>query len=167
MDKLERRNYILKQRANGRSLREIGEELGVSRQRIYSIAPVRRRRKVALFIKETVELPKRTAQRRALTASVYFVRCRTAVKVGVSMDIKRRLEGLRAGCPEPVELLATFPGGRALEEWIHAKLASCRLHHEWFQACPAVDHLILELNEKGVPSIDRILGDLSTRHHVE
>lgn len=68
--------------------------------------------------------------------NVYAIRAgeSTRVKIGISQAPMQRLANLQTASPEPLELLYTMPvaNARAVEQLLHAKLASYRLQGEWF-----------------------------------
>lgn len=66
---------------------------------------------------------------------VYFIQSGTngPIKVGTTTDIDKRLFALQAGNPERLVLMATTPGGHALERELHALLARGALGREWFK----------------------------------
>lgn len=71
---------------------------------------------------------------------IYVIRAGGFVKIGVARDPVRRIEGLRAGCPFPIEVISlrTAPGILAfqVERRVHTELAAARVHGEWFQIDP-------------------------------
>lgn len=75
--------------------------------------------------------------------SVYFLRCRDFVKIGVAKSVEDRLATLRTGNPFPIQLLATlrYPSRRnayAVETMLHRSLGRHRVRGEWFHAEPAL-----------------------------
>lgn len=48
----------------------------------------------------------------------------------------------------PLRLLATIPGGRAVESSIHKRLAHLRQRGEWFKDCEELRRAIRELKGK-------------------
>lgn len=56
------------------------------------------------------------------------------VKVGSSIDVRRRLAELGRECPYPLTVLWIATGGRELERHLHRQLEGWRLHHEWYSA---------------------------------
>lgn len=66
----------------------------------------------------------------------YLVECAGLVKIGSAKDVKKRLQSLRTGCPRPLHLLGTLPGGRAVEMRLHAAFDHRRVHGEWFALTP-------------------------------
>jgi hypothetical protein len=69
-----------------------------------------------------------------MTSRIYFIQAGESgpIKIGVSLQVDKRLEGLRTSSPVCLRLLATKPGEQVDEWLLHKKLASHRLHGEWF-----------------------------------
>ena len=71
--------------------------------------------------------------------TVYFIRASGGtgpVKIGYAADVWGRLASLQTGSPVPLCVVATVPGGRALEARLHEQFAQLRSHGEWFHAAP-------------------------------
>lgn len=76
---------------------------------------------------------------------VYFVRLASdegPIKIGCSYTPARRLTDLMCWSPLPLKVLATLPGGFALESKIHRRFAATHSHKEWFQPTPELLSLI-------------------------
>src|SRR5574343_1463671 len=59
------------------------------------------------------------------------------LKVGFTEgSLKQRVEALQTGNPNPLQLLASFPGTRPDEANLHARFASARIAGEWFLPTP-------------------------------
>jgi hypothetical protein len=69
---------------------------------------------------------------------IYFIRSPIAVKIGMAKSAQRRLTVLQTSHPEPLELVATCEGGRALETEYHRRFAAHRLRGEWFSPHPDI-----------------------------
>ena len=70
---------------------------------------------------------------------VYFVQAGGdggPVKIGIARDLGSRLNSLRTGCPDPIVVLATAPGGKNEEAALHERFATHRRRGEWFAAAP-------------------------------
>lgn len=65
---------------------------------------------------------------------VYVIRDRKTrhVKIGISVDPRKRLSSLRTGSPTGMDLLWTSPGGRMLERYLHERFSAHRIRGEWF-----------------------------------
>lgn len=65
---------------------------------------------------------------------VYFVGADGCdlVKIGWTMDVRRRMADLQCGSPIPLKCLKVTRGGRGLESHLHAEFAPERRHGEWF-----------------------------------
>lgn len=64
----------------------------------------------------------------------YFIgnRAEGKVKIGFSSNPQRRIAEIQTGCPFPVEILATEPGGSARESQLHRRFSHLHLNGEWF-----------------------------------
>lgn len=67
--------------------------------------------------------------------SVYMISCFSGsyVKIGHSANPDNRHRDLQTGCPFPLEVLATVPGGSDLEGVLHLWFGDLRLNGEWFR----------------------------------
>lgn len=90
---------------------------------------------------------------------VYFAKAGTAVKIGVSADVEARIKSLRTANHEPIVLLGSVPGGRAVERNIHMRLADYRIHREWFHDCPELQALFSQLMRFG----PAVLGTIKSK----
>jgi len=67
--------------------------------------------------------------------TLYFVQVGGFIKIGVSLDMERRLKHLRAGCPYAVTLLGVIENSSREEEAeLHERFNEDRLHNEWFRS---------------------------------
>lgn len=69
-------------------------------------------------------------------SSVYFADAGGQIKIGWSRKVGARLAQLQTGSAVPIKLLATTPGGLALERRLHKQFHHLRLSGEWFLAAP-------------------------------
>lgn len=80
---------------------------------------------------------------------VYFLRAGEFIKIGKTTgDPSSRVAQLQTGCPFPIEVLATMPGGRGREAKLHKKFAALRAHGEWFHASPVLMAFIDGLSQR-------------------
>lgn len=82
-------------------------------------------------------------------------------KIGWSRAPINRLESLMVWSPFPLEIVATVPGGYALEQNIHSCLARSASHYEWFHATEEVKAFVNRV-AAGVPIEQAI--DLTQKH---
>lgn len=87
-----------------------------------------------------------------LFQGVYFVRCESFVKVGVTGDIRRRYRALMAATPfelTPVGFISsdTYHGALRLEREWHEKLRPWHHKYEWFRAADDALSLIASAAE--------------------
>lgn len=73
---------------------------------------------------------------------LYFIAGAGLIKIGVSTNLTSRLRAIRNSSPVPVELIASIPGGSALEGILHSKFAKYRRHGEWFEDCDEIRQYI-------------------------
>jgi T5orf172 domain-containing protein len=106
---------------------------------------------------EENELRQRQTTNRASRPSfVYFARREELIKIGVTTNIKKRLNDISKGnsMPEgmtvgPVELLVTTPGDRSLEGRLHDEFAEYRVARtEWFESAPPLLRLVRKLQHR-------------------
>lgn len=95
----------------------------------------------------TAKSPGKTPRRMRPVAFVYFVRAGAngPIKIGFAEDVVARMRTIQAHNHEPIELLATTPGGARLEALMHQRFAADRIHHEWFRPSPELLAHISEL----------------------
>jgi hypothetical protein len=75
---------------------------------------------------------------------VYFIQAEgtSFVKIGTSQGHVKRLSGMQTGCPLPLLLLGTCPGGTDEEFEIHKRFAHLRERGEWFRLEPELQDFI-------------------------
>lgn len=73
---------------------------------------------------------------------VYFARLDNRVKIGYSVDPKRRMKGL--SLHDQAELVYVCRGGRSLEKQLHYLFAERRIAGEWFEWCPEIEGWIAQ-----------------------
>lgn len=76
-------------------------------------------------------------------ARVYLIEAASGqIKIGIAIDVDKRLKTLQSAHGDPLKVLAEFAGGHDLEQKLHKALAAYRLKGEWFRPGPWVDALI-------------------------
>ena len=60
-------------------------------------------------------------------------RDRSKIKIGTTVNLKRRMRDLTQSSEGALDLIATWRGGRPLERWWHETYREFRIHHEWFR----------------------------------
>jgi hypothetical protein len=76
---------------------------------------------------------------------VYFIRLGERVKIGVSVNVRRRLKSLQTSCPDRLELLHSAGGTWDDEVQLHKRFAADRLTGEWFRLSPEIAEYIERL----------------------
>lgn len=89
------------------------------------------------FIPEQKDLPKKeekpTEKSQAKKESfVYFVKCESFVKIGISSNLKERINKIKTNTPFEVEVIALFSGSELLESTLHALFSQFKQKNEWF-----------------------------------
>lgn len=71
---------------------------------------------------------------RSIGSVVYFIRSGDGpIKIGLALDVEKRLRGLQTAHHEPLSVLAVTGGGQPQEIAYHRRFAAHRLHGEWFE----------------------------------
>lgn len=72
---------------------------------------------------------------RSVPSFVYFIECSgtRAIKIGIAVDVEKRLATLQTGNPSPMSVIAVVPGARANELRLHMRFRPERLRGEWFR----------------------------------
>lgn len=89
---------------------------------------------------------------RESASRVYFMRHDRIIKIGFSVDPEKRAQALASAV-----ILATEPGGRVLEEAMHAKFSHLRIRGEWFSPGPDLLAYINKL--RGAAGLGAITAD--------
>lgn len=94
-----------------------------------------------------VTLPKRSGGE----PGVYFVRGDRSglVKIGYSVNPRKRMKGLMTGAAEPLTLLFVIRAPRSRERALHARFAKYRTQGEWFEAGPDLAAFIAKRSQHG------------------
>ncbi|MBM7439575.1 GIY-YIG nuclease family protein [Streptomyces sp. HB132] len=82
-------------------------------------------------------------------------RGRSKCKIGTTSDLGTRLPKIYNGSSDPLELMATYPGGEELERALHVWFDLFRKHLEWFyffdvEPKPLVDRAVEVIREHGL-----------------
>lgn len=99
---------------------------------------------------ERERIEERAAATRKVTPGwIYYLLVADRIKIGYTVDVKRRLRSYPPGSP----LLALHPGTKQLEGEMHAKFAGSRAAgREWFLDTPEIrDHIKEVITEFGEP----------------
>lgn len=80
--------------------------------------------------------------------TVYFAQARTdqaTVKIGFTSDLAKRQQNMSVSTPGGVAILATLPGSRETESYLHDKFEDDRLNGEWFRYSEAIRDFIRDI----------------------
>ena len=90
---------------------------------------------------------------------IYFVTNGSAIKIGHTSDLKKRLASIATGSAAPLKIICTIEGTPRHERAIHHDLAAFRLNGEWFRDCEEVRRAIEAYRADGIepryPNKDR------------
>jgi Meiotically up-regulated gene 113 len=64
---------------------------------------------------------------------LYFIVGADRIKIGRSMDVRKRLRALQTGSPVDLKIMAWFPGCGPSEHDLHQRFSEYRRHGEWFE----------------------------------
>lgn len=157
-----RAEEFLRQRKSGRSARQIADEDGISEQRVRRILKNHEPINDAdfLHLKSTIgylkSLPTLYPAKSRQLIFVYFIKPKHRsgpIKIGSSLSPKNRLRQFSSSSPLPLEIIGSARGSYSDEASIHSRLASYRLHGEWFEASPEVLLIMEKVIKFGVRCI--------------
>lgn len=80
--------------------------------------------------------------------AVYFAQARAdtaTVKIGFTEDIVKRQQNMSVSTPGGVAILASLPGNRDTEEYLHDKFSAHRLGGEWFRFSEEIRDFIRDI----------------------
>lgn len=80
---------------------------------------------------------------------VYFISSGSLIKIGVTVELRKRFTSLQCGSPMPLTLLASIPGDRSMEQKLHKQFSHLRTHGEWFKNDPSLMAYIESLQSQG------------------
>jgi hypothetical protein len=83
-------------------------------------------------------------------SQVYFVRVGKHIKIGVTTNLKARLQSFRTSSAEEITVLLTIPGDREVERRLHDLFQEERIRLEFFRECWLVGEFIRFAKERGV-----------------
>lgn len=87
------------------------------------------------------------AKRAKKQKHVYFIRSEPGeIKIGLAIDVQKRLRGLQTSHPYALTLLTAVKGSKEVECAYHKQFAEHRLHGEWFEPHPDILAEIERLN---------------------
>lgn len=93
-----------------------------------------------------------------LARRVYFLENSTQglLKVGVSLDVQRRLREIQRDGVGEIHLLGDIPGGFTIERVLHELFGDWRVHGEWFTFTPEIRGTVASILELGRYDADEI-----------
>lgn len=99
---------------------------------------------------------------RQIQQRVYFIQSGDCgpIKIGIAEDAKTRMRQMQTGCPDPLRLLGTLPGGAGREAALHRHLSAHRVRGEWFSPTAEVLAFVPGVDTSGLITA---LGGVSRR----
>lgn len=95
---------------------------------------------------------------------VYFITDGKYVKIGMSNNVKGRLDNLQSANPHKLSIALVVPyGGRELELELHAKFAEHRVRGEWFKIAPPITKYINKIANVNLQVYGQPLSQLVTK----
>jgi hypothetical protein len=88
--------------------------------------------------REAHAIPPRQNLLTATGDHVYFIKIGQAIKIGFSNKLRQRIADFQTTTAEPIEVLAFFPGTRALEHRLHSLFWGLRIRNELFRDHPDI-----------------------------
>lgn len=64
---------------------------------------------------------------------IAFAEDHSAIKIGHTLDLRKRISGLQIGTPEKLVYLSVVRVNRGLEELLHRTLGDYRIRGEWYR----------------------------------
>jgi len=81
---------------------------------------------------------------------VYFITDGEFMKIGISVNPKKRLQSIQTGHPKKLRIAALFKGGRDEEFQLHGRFLEHRVHGEWFKFCGPIRQYLAANNNAAV-----------------
>lgn len=80
---------------------------------------------------------------------VYFLGAGPFIKIGKATgSAENRVAQLQTGCPFPITVIKTMPGGYKVERELHKKFKRLHAYGEWFHAAPELCSYIQSLSKE-------------------
>ncbi len=94
-------------------------------------------------------------------SGVYLIRCTVTglYKIGVSVDVQKRLTELQTGSAPELELVLVLPGNEKREQELHKRFAVKHVRGEWYSLHPedVIALALVPLND----AVPRVVGRLA------
>jgi hypothetical protein len=76
---------------------------------------------------------------------LYFIAAPGRIKIGITVDVKRRLSEIGKHLAEEIELLGHVAGSYGFEKHLHSLLAEHAIGREWFKDCDDVRNVMTQV----------------------
>ncbi|WCK55554.1 phage antirepressor N-terminal domain-containing protein [Aneurinibacillus sp. Ricciae_BoGa-3] len=94
---------------------------------------------LACFTSCKMDFPVANVQKESSSPYLYFAQAYTGesekgpIKIGIALDVVKRLKEIRCFCPFQVELLASMTGSVEAKKEVHHRFSNYLIHGEWFE----------------------------------
>ncbi len=97
-------------------------------------------------------------------SQIYFIQEENdgPIKIGICINVLKRLSGIQVGTPRLLRLLAHIPGDAALERKLHKQFSSSNIRGEWFRPDEVLLNYISTLPPYTQVHVDRSKGENHT-----
>lgn len=100
----------------------------------------------------------------------YIIKSGEYVKIGITKDIRRRLETLQIGNPIKLEVIGLIPGGWEMEREMQGRFGACHVRGEWFlltkEIQAYIDSELVPLNGEALDHIATHRAELARQAYV-
>ena len=93
--------------------------------------------------------PKEVNEIKKKTSYVYFIQQNNKLKIGKSVNPKKRMKTFQTGSPYKLKLLGFFKGSYSAEDKVFEDLKEYHVRGEWYEYCDEVCDYIKKYNEWG------------------
>jgi len=95
--------------------------------------------------------------------TVYFITRRNdpdkLIKIGVSVNVQRRVYNMTTAHPEGFDILAVIDGGKETESYLHERFSRDRVLREWFKPTDGLYRLISEIERIGIHALPEFVRE--------
>lgn len=97
---------------------------------------------------------------------VYFIEDEgnDQVKIGITNNVRKRIETLQCGHGAPLKLLGTLSGGRRIERQLHVRFNKYRIRNEWFRLSDEIREFIKDYTGDNGDKFELECADCLSEH---
>jgi hypothetical protein len=111
---------------------------------------------LACFTSCTIDFPITSDKKESSSPHLYFAQAYTGknekgpIKIGIALDVEKRLREIRCFCPFQVELLASMTGSVEAKKEVHDRFSKYLIHGEWFEPKPELLYYIETMQQEQI-----------------